>query len=148
MLPKITELEFENILKQEEQDQPVARLRSFLFDFKKGSLVLRDGKPVPVYGIEALKVWIEATIRTERYKFRVYEGTEHGVRLEDLIGSSLHLGFIQTEIERELTEALTRHPVIQSLGNWSISREGSKYIVSFRVFTIEGAFEQEVELGG
>lgn len=144
MLPKIVQLEFENVVEQQEDRPQIGR--SFLYDFKAGDFVLKDGKLISVEGLEALKVWIEKTIRTERFKFKVYDGTEHGVLLKDLIGSNYPLSFIKAEIERELTDALTRHPVIQSLTNWSTERDGSKTTIAFRVITSEGVFEQEVEV--
>lgn len=142
MLPKITKLEFEEVL-QEEQDQPLIG-RSFLFDFKKGDFVLKDGKFVVIEGKEALKQWIEMTIRTERFKFRVYEGTDYGIQLEDLIGSSYPKAFIEAEMEREISEALTSHAAIQAISNFFLVRDGAKATISFQVESSEGLFEQEV----
>jgi hypothetical protein len=146
MLPKITELEFEEVLEQE-QGQPI-RLRSFLFDFDTGDFVLKDGKLIEIVGIEVIKQWIEMTVRTERNKFKVYEGTDYGIQLEDLIGSSYPHDFIEAEMKRELTESLIAHPAIQSISNFSLIREGEIGKVSFYVETTEGAFDQEVNIIG
>ncbi len=38
--------------------------KSFLFDFKAGDFVVRDGKLVECDGMDAIKVWIEKILRT------------------------------------------------------------------------------------
>ena len=40
--------------------------RSYLFDFNKGDFVVRDGKLVECDGMDALKVWIEKILKTEK----------------------------------------------------------------------------------
>jgi hypothetical protein len=141
MLPKITELEFvfpvEDVPKQG---------RSFLFDFEKGEFITKDGKMVPVEDIESLKVWIEKTIRTERFRFKIYDGSDYGVGIEGLIGSNYPLDFIKAEMKREVTEALIKHPLIESLTNMAIERDGSRGKISFQVNTVLGAFLQEVSV--
>lgn len=137
MLPKIAELEF-NI----EQTETVPKIgKSFLFDFEKGDFMRMDGKLVEVTGVEALKVWIHKTLRTEKFRFKVYEGTEHGVTLEDLLGSNLPQPFIEAEIKREVTESLTAHPFINSIENWQFTRIGSRMVINFTAVTVYGEGE-------
>ena len=45
--------------------------KSFLYDFSKGDFVIRDGKLVPCDSLEAIKVWIEKIIRTEKNRFPI-----------------------------------------------------------------------------
>ena len=40
--------------------------RSYLFDFDTGDFVVRDGKLIECDGIDAVKVWIETILRTEK----------------------------------------------------------------------------------
>ena len=56
--------------------------KTFLFDFNRGDFVLRDGKLVVCDGIEAVKVWIEKIIRTEKNRYSIYVGTQYGCHLE------------------------------------------------------------------
>ncbi|WLR52471.1 DUF2634 domain-containing protein [Bacillus tianshenii] len=143
MLPKITQLEMP------EQTLPQVKIgKSFLFDFRKGDFILKNGKVLVVEEIEALKIWIEKTIRTEKFKFRIYDNTEYGVTLEDLLGSNFPQVFIEAEIKREVTSTLVQHPYIQNISRWKFTRDGSLMTIFFQVITIEGAFEQEVTFNG
>ncbi|WP_078410293.1 DUF2634 domain-containing protein [Priestia abyssalis] len=142
MLPKITELEF-NI----EQTETVPKIgKSFLFDFEKGEFVLENGKMVELHGIDALKMWIEKVIQTEKFRFEIYEGIDYGVTIEDLIGSNLPRAFIEAEIKREVTSSLETHPYIQDITNWQFVRNGKRMSVKFQVITVDGAFDQGVNL--
>lgn len=117
----------------------------FLFDFDKGDFVLKDGKMIELHGVESLKMWIEKTMRTERYRFRVYENTAYGIILEELIGMNLPRAFIESEVEREVTESLTTSPYIDSLEGWSFERDGKRMRVFFRVRSpMYNTFEVEV----
>ena len=64
MLPQIVDLEFntEEIIK----DLPPIG-KSFLYDFKKGDFVMKNGKMVVIHGIEVLKQWILKVLKTERF---------------------------------------------------------------------------------
>lgn len=152
MLPSIAELEFENEELAEEDVPTIGK--SFLFDFKKGDFVLKDGKLVVLEGIEALKMWIIKVIRTEKFRFRIYENTEfendeqYGVMLEDLIGSNFDREFIEAEIEREVREALLLHEYIVSVDEWQFERNSKKMTVSFAVTTYDETLNMEVDLDG
>lgn len=106
-------------------------------------------------GIEALKMWILKVIRTEKFRFRIYESSvyeedeQYGVTLEDLIGSNFDREFIEAEIEREVTEALLLHEYIVSVDEWSFERDSKKMVVSFAVTTYdETTTMMEVEIDG
>ncbi|ABR48583.1 hypothetical protein Amet_2429 [Alkaliphilus metalliredigens QYMF] len=142
MLPQIANLEIDG----DDQQQTTQIGKSFLFDFNKGEFVFKDGKLVPVEGIEALKVWIEKTLRTEKFRFKVYEGTEYGVTVEDLIiGHNYPISFAESEVKREVSEALGTHPWIERLVDWGLEREKSILKISFRVILVNGnSFDQVV----
>lgn len=150
MLPDIADLEFESEELLEEDVPTIGK--SFLYDFKKGEFVMKDGKLIVLEGIEALKMWIMKVIRTEKFRFRIYENTEYeedeqyGVTIEDLIGSNFDREFIEAEIEREVTEALLLHEYIVSVDEWSFERTSKKLTVSFVVTTYEENLNMEVDL--
>lgn len=146
MLPKITELEFEEVIDRQDSVPEIGK--SFLYDFKTGDFVLEDGKFVEVEGDEALKLWIANTIKTERFKYRIYKDIDHGAKTEDLIGKVYHAEFLKSELKREITEALISHPQIQALKNWSVTKTNDKLIVYFDVVTSQALLSQEVILGG
>lgn len=149
MLPEIADLEFENDELAEEDVPTIGK--SFLFDFKKGEFVMKDGKLVVLEGIDALKMWIVKVIRTEKFRFRIYESEDdeqYGVLLEDLIGSSFDREFIEAEIEREVTEALLLHEYIISVDEWQFERNSKKMAIIFAVTTYDESLDMEVELYG
>lgn len=117
---------------------------TFLYDFQKGDFIYKNGAPVVVHGQKALEIWIEKVIRTERFKFKIYENVDYGITLEDLIGSNLPQAFIESEIKRELTESILINPMIERLSEWSFEREGSLWTINFTVETTDDAFEMEV----
>ena len=140
MLPKITELE----LNIEQTETLPTTGKSFLFDFEKGDFVLKDGKMVEVNGKEALKVWIEMCLKTEKYRFEIYKDVYYGVSIEDLLGSNYPRSFIESEIKREVTAALTKHPSVRDISEWRFERDGKWMHVQFKVNSVEDSFEQEV----
>lgn len=147
MLPKIAELQFKTT---DNTDLPQMG-KSFLFDFKTGDFVLKDGRLVEISGIEAVKVWIQKILKTEKYRYKVYERedkNEYGIVLEDLIvGNNFPQSFVESELKREITGALTKHPMIKSLTDWKIEKKNPLLNISFKVNLLDGNnFTQEVNL--
>lgn len=140
MLPKITELE----LNVEEVTQPITRGKAFLFDYKKGDFIYKNGAPITVEGKEALKEWINKLIRTEKFKFKIYENMEYGISLENLLGSKLPRTFIKSELQRELTEGINKHEDVTGVSSWDFQTEGSRWTIYFRVHSVYGDIEMEV----
>jgi hypothetical protein len=122
--------------------------KSFLFDVNTGDFILKNGKLQAIEGIEALKVWIQKILKTEKFKFKVYETgeiNEYGVTLLELVNSGYPHAFIQAEIQREIAEALDRNPEILAVNNFSFTREKRTLIAHFNVNSIYGTVEQEVK---
>ena len=118
--------------------------KSFKFDFATGEFELIDGKMIEITEREVLKIWIQKTIRTEKNKFKVYQDVNYGVSIEDLvIGRAYNQQFINSELEREISEALTQNKLIQSISDFSSINEGKNLIVSF---TVNNSFRQEVTI--
>jgi len=110
--------------------------KSFLFDFTAGDFIIRDGKLVECKGIDAIKVWIEKILRTEKGRFRIYNDTDYGCRTEDLIvGSNYPIAFIEAELKREIEDALKQNLNILSVSNFNIERSASGITVSMEVET-------------
>ena len=108
--------------------------KSFLYDFSKGDFVIRDGRLVPCDSLEAIKVWIEKIIRTEKNRFPIYDGTEYGCYLEDLIiGNNYTVEFVEAELKREIEEALLQHPKITSIGSFTLHRDKTLLSVTLEV---------------
>ena len=104
--------------------------KSFLFDFTTGDFVVKDGKLQVIEGIESLKVWIEKILKTEKFKFKIYENgesDEYGITLFELVNSGHPQMFIQAEIQREITETLSKNIKITSIDNTGYPLNSSTY---------------------
>ena len=122
--------------------------KTFGFDFKSGEFKIKNKNPVVLEGIEALKLWIEKCIRTQLNRYSIYKGKLYGANIEDLvIGKSYGDGFAESELRREIEEALLRHEDIQSLSDFSVSTNGSLMEVSFTLSTAYGEFSEVYAYG-
>ena len=73
--------------------------KSYLFNFNRGDFAVRDGKLVECDGIDAIKVWIEKILRTEKNRYKIYDGTDYGCQIEDLIiGNTYSFEFTDSEL--------------------------------------------------
>lgn len=108
--------------------------KSYLFDFGSGDFVVREGKLVECDGIDAIKVWIEKILRTEKGRYTIYADTEYGCHLEDLIiGNSYTVEFIEAELKREIEDALKQNSQIKSVTNFQIIRSKHSITVTLEV---------------
>lgn len=142
VLPEITQLEFNTEASTANNTTDLGS--TYQFDFETGEFVLVDGKLVPVSDVNAIKEWVQKCLRTERFKFKIYardDKNEYGVTIEDLIGSVLPRAFIESELKREISEALTRHPRISSITDLSVERDGAKTTIAFELILTDGQTE-------
>ncbi len=108
--------------------------KSYMFDFENGDFVVRDGKLIECDGIDAIKVWIEKILRTEKGRYQIYDNTEYGCHLEDLIiGNSYTAEFIEAELKREIEDALKQNLQITSVTNFNITRNTNAITVTLEV---------------
>ncbi len=119
--------------------------KSFQYDFLVGDFVQRDGSVSSTEGLQAVKVWVEKVLRTEKNRYPIYD--KYGVSLLDLVNSNYPQSFKEAEIKREIQEALYRNAEITSVENFSFQRERHRLVCYFTVRTIYGvAFESWVSL--
>lgn len=117
------------------ENPSIGGTKTYLFDFNKGEFVIRDGKLIECDGIEAIRIWIEKIIRTEKYRYLIYDGTEYGCHLEDLIiGNNYTMEFIQSELKREIEEALLLNPQIKKISNFQIIRNSNSLTINMEVY--------------
>jgi phage baseplate assembly protein W len=118
--------------------------KELAFDFTKGELIIENGRPKLVEGIDAVRVWIEKTLRTARYRYPIYS-FEYGCELEDLIGIEIPSDVLESEIKRVIAEAIIYDDRIESVEDFKISRSSDCLHLNFRVVTVFGdSFTQEV----
>lgn len=114
--------------------------RSYLFDFNKGDFVVRDGKLVECDGMDAMKVWIEKILKTEKGRYRIYDGTGYGCQLEDLIiGNTYTLEFTEAELKREVEEAILKNPLVISVSNFTLTKTANALTIQIEVKTNDTA---------
>lgn len=115
---------------------------SFLFNFEAGDFVIKDGKIQTITELNALKVWIQKVLLTEKYKYKIYKNlndeNEYGIVLNDLIYSDYSQAFIQAELQREITETLLTNNAITNVSNFNFSREKRRLVINFDVESVFG----------
>ena len=95
--------------------------KTFQYDFKNKEFVLKDGKLVPT---EDIKVWIEKILRTQKDRYHIYENTDYGIALEDLIvGTRYPQKFTESEIKREVEQTMFQNPRIKEVRNLTLTDE-------------------------
>lgn len=114
--------------------------KTFKFDFAAGDFVTKDGKVQVVDGVNALQTRVEKVLRTEKFKFKVYEsdGDEYGATLLEYINSGYPIQFIESEIDREITDVLSLDDEVLSVTDFEFSRGKRKLTATFKVNTIYG----------
>lgn len=113
--------------------------KTFDFDFKAGEFRMKNGNPVVLSGIDALKLWIQKCIRTQLNRYSIYKGRQYGANIEDLvIGKSYNFDFAESELRREIETALLQNEDIQSVSSFSVKRAGSTLDISFTLITVYG----------
>ena len=119
--------------------------KTLSFDFVDNEFIFTGNRPVEATGLDALMIWINKILRTEIMKFAVYDDTEYGVQLEDLIiGKNFDRDFAESELRREIESTLMKNTEIKGISDFNISAERDMLKVSFTVKTIYG--ESEVNL--
>lgn len=116
---------------------------TFDFDFKNGEFRMKNGNPVVLTGIDALKLWIEKTIRTQLNRYSIYKNRQYGANIEDLvIGKTYGMDFAESELHREIETALLQNEDIYSMDSFSAVNRGSELNLSFTLATSHGAIAE------
>lgn len=119
--------------------------KSFSFDFSTGDFNVIDGKLQEISNLEALKLWITKILKTDKFKFKIYDNTDYGITdIKELLVSGFPLQFIQAEIEREVKETLLKNNQIKYVGNFKFEYNRRLLTVKFDCSTIYGQIESEV----
>lgn len=120
---------------------------SFQFDFSTGDFLIEDGKVKNLSGLEAIKIWITKVIKTEKYRFEIYNTNEvekYGASLQEIVTSKYPMEFIKSEIQREITETLLKNTEIKEVSNFVFNRDKRVLNVTFNAKTVYGTIESEV----
>lgn len=96
-----------------------------------------------VDGYDAVRQAVEIILRTERFKWFIYEPSS-GVEYDSLIG--LDPGYVATELHRRIREALFMDSRIVGIHGYTAKRDGSNLLVSFVVDTVFGELSETLEV--
>ena len=114
----------------------------FVFDYTTGQHVLK-GLVKECSIIESVRQYISNVLRTPSDTYKVYtqdESDSFGISVFNYIGTkNISIGYINSELKREVTEQLLKHPNILSVSNWVGKKEGRNLNVSFTVTLIDNS---------
>ena len=119
--------------------------RTPLFNFDTGQYVIRDGKVVECTQEEAIHQWVGFLIKTPAERFEVYEGTEFGTYIHNLIGWK-DAGFVASEIKRELEEKCIENRAISGVKDFDVTKNGGAIHINMTVITNEDEVEVSVDV--
>lgn len=137
------EIEDEELIDDEEEEALDTTIGNTpLYDFSKGEYVIQDGKLIYCTQEEAVKQWLGFLIKTPAERFNVYNEIPFGTYISNLLGYK-DIGFIASEVEREIKEKCIDNRAITGISNFKIKKEGGKLEIAFSIVTAEG-LESEV----
>lgn len=109
-------------------------------DFSTGRLTGRV-----ITGLKAIEQWIRLVLSTDRYYFTQYSWN-HGAELHELIGKTYTQDYIETEVKRMVTDALSVNPDIQEVVSIECEIKDDRLIADIRIKTIYGEGEVTVNV--
>ena len=144
-------IDLDNVIEELKVEGKQNQGKTFLYDFKKGDFVVRDGRLVEVAGKEATKVRLEKLLRTEKFKYKIYKTLdnedEYGTNIKKLVlGKKLPRFFIESELKREIEENAKKYiHEIDRIEDFRVEHELSTLKIFFTVILKNGeTFNQEV----
>lgn len=90
-----------------------------------------------VSGLDAIKIWIQTVLQTQRYRYLIYTW-DYGNEIEELIGHSYSEEYLEAEAKRMIEECLLVHNQINKITDFTICQEKNKLIINFIVDTPYG----------
>lgn len=109
----------------------------FIFDYNTGQHLIKNGIPEKESIFIGVKQFVENVLRTPANTYKVYTKEENevfGITVYNYIGQrTLPAGYLNSELKREVTENLLRHPLITEVRDWKGEREKRDLKISFSV---------------
>lgn len=97
-----------------------------------------------VEGVDAIVMWVHNALRTKRYEWLIYSW-DFGEEYTNLLSYSYTLDYLNSEVDRLISECLEEHPYISGIENLEVEViGGDKLHIAFTLVTDFG--EEEVEL--
>lgn len=115
------------------------------WDFMEDIPLIESGRFKIVEGNDALKVWIYKVVKTERYKHIIYND-DFGTEINKYIGKNYTRSYTESEIVRDIKEALLINEYILEIKKINASYEGSTLMVHVELTTVYSDIDMEVRL--
>lgn len=124
----------------------------FIYDYGTNQHLIKNGVPEKESVFIGVKQFVENVLRTPANRYGVYtegESEVFGLTVYNYIGErSLPAGYLNSELKREVTENLLRHPLITDVIDWSGERERHGLRISFAVVLTDDSIINFSELIG
>ena len=91
----------------------------------------------------AVRQAVEVILNVERFRWQIYRPYS-GMQWDGLIGQDP--GYVASELQRRITEALTMDDRVRGISDFSYSVEGDSLRASLTVNTVFGDFETSTEV--
>lgn len=123
----------------EPQEEELRLAREYAWDFERMDFKYKNGKMYFVEGNEAIKIWLWKLFKTNRFRELIYSW-DYGHELEDLIGQGFTEGYLNSEAERYVREAIEYNigEYATDIQNMEVGFKGDKLTVEFKVITPYG----------
>lgn len=121
----------------------------FLFDYNTGQHLMENAVLVECNRVESIKQFIQNVLRTQANVYGVYVQDEtdvFGISIYEHLGSrTLPTGYLNSELKREVTENLLKHPLITSVTDWKGEVEKRTLHISFTTTLTDGTLIETSE---
>jgi len=109
------------------------------FKNKKATVVLENGKPVTTTDLQTkIQMYLNVLLRTKLDEFEIYENTNFGMTYFRWIGQKVPEGILISELEREISEHLSKMNVFDHVENFDVKVTGPDFKVNFDLILISG----------
>lgn len=125
-----------NLTDEEETEEYI--IRDFEVDFSTMKLTGRI-----VEGVDAIEMWVHHALRVHRYDWLIFSW-DFGEEYTDLIGYSYSQEYLESEVERMITDCVTQHPYITGIQDLVVSVEKDDLHIKFTLLTDLGEVEIDV----
>lgn len=119
------------------QSAELPMCREIAWDYEENRPIFKNGLPVEVTGVEAVKVWIWKALHTTRFRHEIYTWA-YGSDYESLIGQAYTDDLKEAEAPRYLKESLLINPYIKSVKNINVDFEAGRLTVEATAVTVYG----------
>lgn len=121
----------------------------FVFDYEIGQHIMQNTVLKECTTLQSVQQYIQNVLRTKINSYKVYTVSEiesFGISIYEYLGQRrLPMGYLNSELKREVTENLLKHPLIASVSKWVGKREKQGLNISFTVILTDGSILTENE---